>query len=94
LPGRLRGSNCVWVRVPSPGGCFWLMPAALAVGWPWGVGRAAGVVAAARRCAGRAGRPRAAAATGRAAQHRAQPLSLVVLSAGGFWQEGRASSRR
>ena len=91
-PGWLRGSNWVWVRrVPSPGGRFWLMPAALGVGLALGawVGRGgawprrrtalllAGLVVLA---------PLLQLAV--AAQHRAQPLSLVVLSAGGFWQEG------
>ncbi len=91
-PAWLRGSNWVWVRrVPSPGGRFWLMPAALAVGLAlaWLAGR--GSVWSRRRTALLlAGlvilAPLLQLAV--AAQHRAQPLSLVVMSAGGFWQEG------
>ena len=91
-PAWLRGSNWVWVRrVPSPGARFWLMPAALAGGLALG--------AAAVR-AGAWSRRRTALFLGGlivlapllqlavAAQHRAQPLSLVVMSATGFWQEG------
>jgi len=91
-PGWLRGSNWIWVRrVPSPGERFWLMPAALVVGLAlaavagrggsWTRRRTglflAGLVVLA---------PLLQLAV--AAQHRAQPLSLVVMSAGGFWQEG------
>jgi len=91
-PGWLRGSNWVWVRrVPTPGGRWWLMPAALAVGLAlaalagrggaWSRRRTglllAGLVVLA---------PLLQLAV--AAQHRAQPLSLVLMSAGGFWQEG------
>ena len=91
-PDWLRGSNWVWVRrVPSPGGRFWLMPAALAVGLALGawVGRS-GVWPRRRTALLLTGlvvlAPLLQLAV--AAQHRAQPLSLVVLSAGGFWQEG------
>ena len=91
-PGWLRGSNWVWVRrVPSPGGRFWLMPAALAVGLALGTWAGRGGAWSRRRTALLlAGlvvlAPLLQLAV--AAQHRAQPLSLVVLSAGGFWQEG------
>ncbi len=91
-PAWLRGSNWVWVRrVPEPGGRLWLMVAALAAGLALG--------AVATRCRAWSRRRTALFLGGLvilapllqlavAAQHRAQPLSLVVLSATGFWQEG------
>ena len=91
-PGWLRGSNWVWVRrVPMPGDRFWLMPAALAVGLALGAWAGRGGAWSRRRTtlllAGLVAlAPLLQLAV--AAQHRAQPLSLVVLSAGGFWQEG------
>ncbi|HQF70393.1 MAG TPA: hypothetical protein PLH39_03835 [Promineifilum sp.] len=91
-PGWLRGSNWVWVRrVPALGARLWLLSAALAVGLalaavaarggPWSRRRTALLLAAAVVLT-----PAVQVAV--AAQHRAQPLSAVVLSSGGFWQEG------
>ncbi len=91
-PGWLRGSNWVWVRrVPSFGARLWLLPVALVVGlllaavaaWggAWSRRRTALLLAGVVVLA-----PAVQLAV--AAQHRAQPLSVVVLSAGGFWQEG------
>ena len=91
-PGWLRGSNWVWVRrVPTPGARFWLLPAALAAGLALAAAAARGRAWSRRRTALLLGvvvvlTPAVQLAV--AAQHRAQPLSLVVLSAGGFWQEG------
>lgn len=91
-PGWLRGSNWVWVRrVPALPARLWLLPAALAAGLTlaavaarggtWSRRRTALLLAAAVVLA-----PAVQVAV--AAQHRAQPLSVVVLSSGGFWQEG------
>ncbi|MBK7217663.1 MAG: hypothetical protein IPH95_11565 [Candidatus Promineofilum sp.] len=91
-PAWLRGSNWVWVRrVPSPGARFWLMPAALAGGLALGAAAVRGGAWSRRRTALFLGglivlAPLLQLAV--AAQHRAQPLSLVVMSATGFWQEG------
>lgn len=91
-PGWLRGSNWVWVRrVPALSTRLWLLPAALVVGLAlaaaaarggrWSRRRTALLLAAAVVLA-----PAVQVAV--AAQHRAQPLSVVVLSSGGFWGEG------
>lgn len=91
-PAWLHGSNWVWVRrVPSPGARFWLMPAALAAGLALGAAARRGAAWSRRRTALFLGglvvlTPLLQIAI--AAQHRAQPLSVVVMSAAGFWQEG------
>ena len=91
-PAWLRGSNWVWVRrVPELAGRLWLMAAALAVGLALGAAAVRGGAWSRRRTALFLGglvvlAPLLQLAV--AAQHRAQPLSLVVLSATGFWQEG------
>ncbi len=91
-PAWLRGSNWVWVRrVPEMSGRFWLMPAALVVGLALGAAAVRGGAWSRRRTALFLGglvvlAPLLQLAV--AAQHRAQPLSLAVMSATGFWQEG------
>ena len=91
-PAWLRGSNWVWVRrVPELSGRFWLMPAALVAGLALGAAAVRSGAWSRRRTALFLGglvvlAPLLQLAV--AAQHRAQPLSLVVMSATGFWQEG------
>ncbi len=91
-PAWVHGSNWVWARrVPAPGARFWLMPAALAAGLALGAAALRDGAWSRRRTALLLGglvalTPLLQIAV--AAQHRAQPLSLVVMSAAGFWQEG------
>ncbi len=91
-PAWVHGSNWVWVRrVPAAGARFWLMPLALVVGLAAGAVALRGGEWSRRRTALFLGglvllTPLLQIAV--AAQHRPQPLSLVVMSAAGFWQEG------
>ncbi len=91
-PAWIHGSNWVWVRrVPEPGWRVALLPLALAAGMALAWWAAGGGGWSQRRTALLLGvvavlTPLAQLVV--AAQHRAQPLSLVVLGASGFWQEG------
>lgn len=91
-PSWLRGSNWVWVRrVPEAGPRLLLMAAALAAGLAFGARALRGGAWSRRTTAVFLGAlvvltPLLQIAV--AAQHRAQPLSLMTTGATGFWQEG------